>query len=68
MVWKYSWGNINNLHNLPQNIHPKIKFSVEYNIREITFLDILIKNQNNLIIADICHKTKHTHQYPPKLH
>ena len=50
---KCSWGNINNLLNLDQNLHPKIKVTIEHNFKELLFLDILIKNQNSQIITDI---------------
>ena len=53
---KCSWGNINDLHNLLQNLHPKIYFIIEQNFKEVSFLDILIKFQNGQIIVDIYHK------------
>ena len=40
-------GNVNNLHKLLQNLHPKIKFTIEHNFKELLVLDILIKNQIN---------------------
>ena len=43
IFWKYLWGDINELHNLLQNLHPKIKFTMEHSSKELTFLDILIK-------------------------
>ena len=46
IFWKCSGGNVNNLHNLLQNLHPKIEFINEYNLQEPPFLDTLIKNQN----------------------
>ena len=45
------WGNINELHQLLQNLHPKMKFTMEYNSKEQPFLDILIKNKNGQIIT-----------------
>ena len=45
-LWMCSWGRINVLHNLFQNLHPKMKFTIEHNFKELAFLDILIKNQN----------------------
>ena len=56
IFWKYSWGSIINLHNLLQNLHPKIKSPIKHNFKDITFLDNLIKNQNGQIILDVYHK------------
>ena len=36
-------GDINELHNLLQSLHPKIKFSIEHSSKELLFLDVLIK-------------------------
>ena len=43
IFWKCFGGNINNLHKLLQNLHPKIKFTIEHNFKELPILDILIK-------------------------
>ena len=36
-------GRHNELQNLLQNLHPKIKFTMEHSSKELLFLDILIK-------------------------
>ena len=51
------------LHNLLQNLHPKIKFPMEHSFKELPFLDISIKNKNSQIITDIYHKPTDTLQY-----
>ena len=51
--WKCSQSHINDLHNLLQNLHPKINLTKEYNLKELPFLNILIKNQNELIITNL---------------
>ena len=43
IFWKCPWGDINKLHDLLQNRHPKIKFTMEHSSEELPFLDILIK-------------------------
>ena len=63
IFWKYTWGDINELHYLQQNLHPKIKFSMEHSSKELPFLDILIKNVNGQIITDINHKPTDTRKY-----
>ena len=63
IFWKYPWEDINELHNLLQNLHPKIKFTMEHCSKELPFLDILIKNVNGQIITDFYHKLTNTQQY-----
>ena len=53
-------GNINDLHNLLQNLHRKIKFTMKLSFKELPFLDTLIKNENGQIITDIYYKLKDT--------
>ena len=55
-------GNINDLHNILQNLHP---YYLQWKIgfKELPFLDILIKNENGEIITDINHKPTDTQQY-----
>ena len=60
---KSLWGNINNLYNLLQNLHPKMKSIMKHSVKELPFLDILIKNQNGQIITDFYHKPTDTQQY-----
>ena len=56
-------GNINDLHNILQNLNPKIKFTMEYSCKELPFLDILVKNENGENITDIYHRPTNTQQY-----
>ena len=63
IFWKCPWGDINELHNLLQNLHPKIKFTMEHSLKELSFLNILIKNENGQIITEIYHKPIDTQQY-----
>ena len=55
--------DINELHDLLQNLHPKIKFTMEHSLEEVPFLDILIRSVNGKIIADIYHKPTDNQQY-----
>ena len=64
MFWKCPWGDINELDNLLQKLHPKMKFTMEHSFKDRPFLDILIKNENGQIITDINHKPTDTQQYP----
>ena len=38
-------------------LYPKMKLTMEHGFKELTFLDILIKNQNSQIMTDIYLKT-----------
>ena len=35
IFWKCPWGSIDDLHNLHQNLHPKIKFTMKHSFKEI---------------------------------
>ena len=35
--WKCIWGNINDLHNILQNLYPKIQFTVEHSSKDYHF-------------------------------
>ena len=56
-------GNIYDLHNLLQDLHPKIKFTIEHSHKKLKILGILQKNENGQVIIDIYHKFTVTQQY-----
>ena len=56
IFWKYPWGDINQLHDLLQNQVPKIQFTLEHNLKELPYLDILIKKR----------KRQNHHRYLPQ--
>ena len=37
IFWNCTWGKINNLHNLFQNLHPKINFTMKYASKNCDF-------------------------------
>ena len=63
IFWKCPWVDINKLHKLLQDLHSKIKFTMEHSSWEIPFLDILIKNVNGQIISDIYQTPTDNQQY-----
>ena len=63
IFWKCPSRDIKELHNLLQNLHPKMKFTMEHSLKELPLLDILIKRVNSQIITDIYHKPTDTQQY-----
>ena len=56
-------GTSTNCSNYYKTYTPKIKFTMEHSLKELPFLDILIKNVNGKIITDIYHKPTDTQQY-----
>ena len=56
-------GDINELHELLQNLTPRIKFTMEHSLKELPFLEMLIKNVNGEIITDIYHEPTDSQQY-----
>ena len=48
-ILEYSWDNINDLHNILQNLHSKIEFTIVYNFKEPAFLDEPVKIKNGQI-------------------
>jgi hypothetical protein len=63
IIWDNSVDNINSLHIELNNLHPKLKFTMEQSETEISFLDITLKQENGNIITDIYHKATDTKQY-----
>ena len=58
IFWKCPWGDINELHDLLQNLHPKIELTMEHILKELLFFDILIKKR----------KWPNHHRYLPQTH
>ena len=64
IFWKQSWGDIKDLHEILQTLHPQIKFTLDSSQEKIPFLDILISiNHNGTITTDIYRKITDTQQY-----
>ena len=45
------------------DLHGKIKFTVEYDKVKLSFLDVLVHKEDNKLNTDIFYKTTHTNQY-----
>ena len=63
LFWEQKQGDIGAIHKLLQDLHPKIKFTIETSSSELPFLDILLKKRGTEIITDIYHKSTDTKQY-----
>ena len=51
------------LNNLLNNLHPDIKFTMEYSNVQQPFLDVLVKRENTKIETDIYYKPTDSKQY-----
>ncbi|XP_050298299.1 uncharacterized protein LOC126737438 [Anthonomus grandis grandis] len=61
LLWNGNKQNLSDFLSFINNIHPKIKFTLEVEINKtITFLDLLIKNVNNKHDFEIYRKPSHT--------
>ena len=63
--WDTNMGPINDFHQILNNLHPSIKFTIECNKNKMNFLDIkmIVKGEN--IIAGIFYKATDTLNYAP---
>ena len=67
ITWDNSLGNIEDLKNLLNNLHPSIRLTCDTHNEEMPFLDILLQRDStrNRIITDIYHKNTDTFNYLP---
>ena len=63
ILWDPNWGDIYDLYQILQNIHPNIKYTMECSKKEIPFLDILIQINGQKVSTDIYRKPTDTQQY-----
>ena len=63
LVWNDTWGDVFEFHDLLNNLHPSIKFTMEQNYDGLAFVDIFIKRKGSSIITDIYYKPTDTKQY-----
>ena len=64
MIWNHGKQALEQFKELPNNIHPTIKFSFESNENEIPFLDTIIyRGKDNHILTRLYHKPTDNKQY-----
>ena len=63
IFWTKSLSELHEFHDLLNNLHTSIKFTVDINETELPFLDILIIKENRNITTDLYYKKTDTHQY-----
>ena len=63
IFWSKTDDELNDLHNMLNNLHPSIKFTMEKSTTELPFLDMLIIKQGRKIITDLYYEKTDAHQY-----
>lgn len=63
IIWKSTWGDTSEFHDLLNSLHPGIKFTMEQNEDGLPFLDIFVKRNGLSITTDIYYKPTDTKQY-----
>ena len=61
--WVFGEEYLNEFHKLLNFLTSNIKFTIEYNRGQITFLDVLIKKDQDRLLTDINYKITDTKQY-----
>ena len=63
MFWQKSETELQDLFNVLNSLHEKIKFTMEANPNKLSFLDILICKENTHVYTDIYYKETDSHQF-----
>jgi len=63
LLWKNSYGNINDFYELVNSLSDDIKFTFESSETRIPFLDVLVMKKGNVLVTDIYSKPTDTKQY-----
>lgn len=63
IVWNSGDNNLKTFKEILNELNPDIKFTAEESLDRISYLDILLTKQDEVIMTDIFYKTTDTHQY-----
>ena len=63
IIWNYSEDMLNKFPDILNHLHSSIKCTREISRTNLSFLDILVINNNGTITTDIFNKSTDTHQY-----
>lgn len=61
--WPFGLESLREFHNILNNLHPNIEFTINYSDTEIPFLDILLNNSELKITTDIYRKETDSQDY-----
>ena len=65
IYWDTRLGPVTQLHNMLNELHHNIKFTIETNDQRMNFLDITMMVQKKKVITDMYYKPTDTHNYVP---
>ena len=68
IYWDTRLGPVTQLHNMLNELHHNIKFTIETNDQRMNFLDITMMAQEKKVITDIYYKPTDTHNYVPNIY
>ena len=60
MIWQHGEEKLLKIHN---SCHPTIKFTAEYSLDKVNFLDVEVIRSGNKLLTDLYIKPTDTHQY-----
>ena len=63
LPWQKTEAEVEELHKMLNSLHPKIQFTMEYDNKKLSFLDILLHKNAERLESDIHYKQTDTHRY-----
>ena len=61
-LWEHGTEELQNFHNLANNLHPRIKTELRYSKENIEFLDVNVTIKDGMIFTDLYTKSTDKHQ------
>ena len=62
-VWTHGEEKLYDFLSCLNESHPNLKFTYEYSIERINFLDVIVKNERDEFVTDLYYKATDWHQY-----
>ena len=63
MIWQHGEETLKEFLKILNSCHPTIKFTAEYSLDKVNFLDVEVIRSGNKLLADLYIKPTDTHQY-----
>ncbi|KAJ8045123.1 hypothetical protein HOLleu_08061 [Holothuria leucospilota] len=63
MIWDKGLDNLQTFFNLANSFHPSIKFTFDYSLKEVPFLDVLVTIEGGKTITSVYTKPTDRHTY-----
>ena len=61
--WIFGEERLKQFHVFLNHLNPNIKFTIEHSMKQLAFLNILVKKKNDILTTDINYKVTDTRQY-----